>query len=670
MSSLRQGFADLRQRFGTVGQQAGLAKFRTPGIVFFIALALWILLGYFAPDSIWYTISKLVLTVDAVVIGIRLLPLLANRSLWSLRSRLLVVYLLIGILPIILILTLVGLSAWALTSEVAIYLARSELDRRLGMIKGGADSLHHEHGEQRYLAAGQFYGWMKDYYPGFAIYLHDANGDRSYPVNAPALNLSPEWRNADGLIYRQNRFYGWTHIKNADEEITIIAPFSRQMIATLIPNLGIINLHEPSTPARRFKPDDPNPDFKFESNNADPVPVNRLPPAKGRLDIPVRWFSSRMHQRWNAPNQQHDAVLEVETRPSAVLANLFTDSDFMRTTLMMIIIVIAIVFLLSEIVAACMGASLSMRITRAVNELYEGTRRIIYGDFQHRIPLRGQDQLGELSMSFNQMTENLERLLSVEKEKQRLQAEVEIAREVQNQLYPKTAPCGGSLHLTVHCEPARMVSGDYYDYQSLSNSHMSFAIGDVAGKGISAALLMATLQAALRAQISYSLDCENLTDLSAAQLVSQLNQQLYAHTSPEKYATFFFAIYDEQSSTLCYTNAGHLSPMLVRNGTVTALDSNGTVVGAFPFSKFGSSKIKLERGDLLVCYTDGVTEPENSYGEMFGEDRMMDLIQRHSQENDVEIIKRVVEAVRSWTGSPELYDDVTLMLARHQGSAA
>ena len=112
------------------------------------------------------------------------------------------------------------------------------------------------------------------------------------------------------------------------------------------------------------------------------------------------------------------------------------------------------------------------------------------------------DQLAELTTSFNQMTGNVERLLSIEKEKERLQAELEIAREVQTQLYPRLAPPPCGLKLTVHCEPARMVSGDYYDYETVETSKLAFAIGDVAGKGISAALLMATVQAALRAQIS------------------------------------------------------------------------------------------------------------------------------------------------------------------------
>jgi phosphoserine phosphatase RsbU/P len=262
----------------------------------------------------------------------------------------------------------------------------------------------------------------------------------------------------------------------------------------------------------------------------------------------------------------------------------------------------------------------------------------------------------------------------VEKEKERMQTELEIAREVQAQLYPKGAPPACGLRLTVRCDPARMVSGDYYDYQVLGEKRLAFAIGDVAGKGISAALLMATLQAALRAQLAgrapmHENECSSVPEINCSALVTQLNRQLYATTAPEKYATFFFALWDEASRTLTYTNAGHLSPLLIRKGEVLPLDSNGLVVGAIPFAKYDESCLTVQPGDLLVCYTDGITEPENAYGEMFGEERLIELVRKHAHQDDHDIVRIVMEAVRSWTGSPELFDDMTLLLARQVDAA-
>jgi len=143
-----------------------------------------------------------------------------------------------------------------------------------------------------------------------------------------------------------------------------------------------------------------------------------------------------------------------------------------------------------------------------------------------------------------------------------------------------------------------------------------------------------------------------------------LSQQLHAHTSPEKYATFFFGVFDDESGLLTYTNAGHLPPILVRRGAPQLLEVNGMVVGAFPFSKWSESQLKLESGDLLVCYTDGVTEPESEFGEMFGEQRLMELLVKHCDADTQEIVARVSESVRQWTGSSDLQDDMTLLVAR------
>jgi sigma-B regulation protein RsbU (phosphoserine phosphatase) len=150
----------------------------------------------------------------------------------------------------------------------------------------------------------------------------------------------------------------------------------------------------------------------------------------------------------------------------------------------------------------------------------------------------------------------------------------------------------------------------------------------------------------------------------AAQLVAQLNLQLYQNTSPEKYATFFFGAYDDRHSILTYTNAGHLPPVLIRNGEPTRLEVNGLVVGAFPFATYEQTEIALLPGDLLVGFTDGATEPENEFVEEFGEERLIELLLRNRQRPVREIIEEVIQAVSRWTGRPELQDDMTLLVAR------
>jgi phosphoserine phosphatase RsbU/P len=338
----------------------------------------------------------------------------------------------------------------------------------------------------------------------------------------------------------------------------------------------------------------------------------------------------------------------------------------------LIFVGVALLFLLFELGSLIVGISLTRTITGAVHNLYEGTQKVSHGDFSHRIAVEGNDQLADLGTSFNQMTANLERLIVVEKEKERLQSELEIAREVQMQLFPKENPVLRTAQILGVCHPARMVSGDYYDFVSLPDSTLALAIGDVAGKGISAALLMAAIQSTMRTQLTAAAPMaasagngRSHYPFSTARLVSLLNKHIYANTSAEKYATFCFGLFDENRSVLTYTNAGHLPPILMRRGEPFAeLEVTGTVVGAFPFSRYEEQEIALESGDLLVAYTDGVVEPEDPYGEQFGEDRLKDLLVKHGGAESSEIIAKVMEAVEQWTASTELQDDMTMLVVR------
>jgi phosphoserine phosphatase RsbU/P len=667
-----------RQALRTTAKRLGAS-----GIDFVVTLA-FCFLFYFTGHGLLTALCVLALIPPALILIFRGLRYVREHALWSVRNRLLFVYGLFGFLPLILVFVLVALGVWAMMSELAIYLASSALDRRLDAVREAAEFLHSVPVDQRPMAAQHVLEAHSREFPGVWIDLKDDTGEHRLPKNSPAVQIPEAWKTVNGLLFDNGHFYAWAHIADNDQQITLIAPLSDETISNLVPHLGVIALVEPNE--REHKPpisaggmhietagDGKDDNLTFVApEGSDRTHTSHLPPPVNRLDVQVAWPSTRPHYHLDRPGETHPGVLWVQSRPSAVFRSFFAGSEFLRGILFDGIVAIAVLFLLVELVALIIGVSLSRRITTSVRQIYEGTRRVIHGDFRHRIPVRAGDQLGELASSFNQMTGNLERLMAVEKEKERLQTELEIAREVQDQLYPKEEPPRGGLQVTARCDPARLVSGDYYDYQALLHGKMAFAIGDIAGKGISAALLMATLQAALRAQVSQSQpagDSASVSELDPAILVSKLNQQIYAHTSPEKYATFFFALYDESTRGLTYTNAGHLAPLLFRNGSVVPLDSNGTVIGAFPFSKYDESSLTFAAGDLLVCYTDGITEPENAYGEMFGEERLIDLVKRHVHRNDHEIIQIVFEAVRSWTGAPELSDDMTLLLARQVQSA-
>jgi sigma-B regulation protein RsbU (phosphoserine phosphatase) len=192
-------------------------------------------------------------------------------------------------------------------------------------------------------------------------------------------------------------------------------------------------------------------------------------------------------------------------------------------------------------------------------------------------------------------------------------------------------------------------------------------VGDISGKGISAALLMASIQSALHAQFYDGHQPNILSEealKSSAGVVGRLNRQLYASTPTEKYATFFYAIYDAATRKLTFTNAGHPPPFYFHRGKVERLETGGTVVGLFGPATYEQAVIQLEPGDMLVAFTDGMTEPENSFGEEFGEDRLLEVAQRAAASSPDEMVREIYRTVNDWTGSPDLQDDMTLVVAR------
>ncbi len=628
---------------------------------FVAALVVYLILRVAWPGSGLEIFAALVTYALGGWLALRLLRLGLRKFTWRLRNRLVVTYLFIGVLPVLLVLTLVGLGGYMLAGQMATYLVRSELDRRLVALRSVAGDLEASPGNLQNIATREV-----QHFPGLIVCISERGETRDWPADAK-LSIPPDLgANATGVVYRGGRYYAWADTASGEARMLALVPLTRRYLSSLEPGLGEIYFLF-SGARDGNKPGASDADFKPSAAGGEESTVP-VPPPVNRFDVDVRWWSLMQATDWSHPEQTERALLAVHTRPSAILgAILSPGADESQGGVLAIFYGVAIAFLVVGVAGLMIGISISRNITGAVHSLYAGTQRVMHGDFSHLIQVKGRDQIAELATSFNTMTQNLEHLLAVSKEKERLETEIEIARGVQDQLYPKAPPVMEGLEVLGMCHPARMVSGDYYDYQ-LVDGKLAIAIGDVAGKGISAALLMATIQAAVRMELRASTEslngAMNGTRFSTARMVSELNLQLHATTSPEKYATFFFAIYDPVTGVLTYTNAGHLQPVLFRGGAATPLDVNGTVVGAFPFSKYEESKLELRAGDLLLCYTDGITEPENEYGEMFGEQRLIEVVAKNADRDEARIIESVMERVREWTGAPELSDDMTVLVAR------
>jgi len=643
---MRKGIVRNWRRLGRVGQ------------AFLITVAAFLLAHFLRAGVAVQIASGLLLVAFGVALAYGIARRVARKAIWRLRNRLIVAYLFIAVVPIVLILALVVFAGRGIIGQVAVYLVDTERSRREANLQREVSSLVRlpPDDPDAYI---QRFMMSRNQLPNTEIVMTGAKEIR-YPVDSK-LEVPEVWESGgeqhmSGLIVRQDgdqpHLYIWAFAAHGENRAVALAPVTHDLLAGLVPKLGDVNF----TPVMGH------------------IQKSHVPPAVNLFDFPVTGVVYPVTvPTWESPEDFYDLYLTVDTRLSAVLGILFGQkgTGFNRKfswgeIALALFIAVSVLFLLLELISLVAGVQLSRSITGAVHQMYEGTLHVKEGDFSYRVPVKGNDQLAELTASFNTMTANLGRLIVVAKEKERLESELAIAREVQDQLFPKDVPFTKTLELKGVCHPARMVSGDYYDFMALPHDSLAFAIGDVAGKGISAALLMATIQSTMRTQISTATANSNgnYKQPSTALMVSNLNRQLYATTAPEKYATFYFAMYDESQHALTYTNAGHLSPLLVRDGHVTLLEPTGTVVGAFPFAVYQEKTVTLEHGDMLVAYTDGLVEPENAYGEMYGEERLQELLIKYTRADSSEIIARAMEAVVQWTGSSELQDDMTMVVAR------
>ena len=264
-------------------------------------------------------------------------------------------------------------------------------------------------------------------------------------------------------------------------------------------------------------------------------------------------------------------------------------------------------------------------------------------------------------VSFDAITQALEeqRRSAAEKleSERRAAQELEIAKQVQARLFPQGPPPSKTLEVQGLCIPARHVGGDYYDFLDLGRGRIGLVIGDIVGKGIAAALLMANLQANVRSQCAVSRD-------DPQRLLRSVNLLFAENASDCSFATLFFAEYDDNTGLLRYVNCGHLSALLLRSdNTLERLESTATVLGVFREWNCSIEERRLFPGDLLALYTDGVTESFNDAGEEFGEQRLIEALRRHRELPSQNLMASIVEEVRRFSPH-EQHDDITLIVAR------
>ena len=704
------------------------------GAAFWLALSIALLETLKLVPGGWgslFTVLQIFSGIALIGVGVPLiLRFIRQRLLWSLRSRLILTYLLFGAAPLVLGVTLVGVFAYLAAGQFAIHLTDSRLlterDRMRGqngnrfgrMLQAAGITPDRQAGvKPQDLAAAlpadrdpnplditrtALHTQSRLFLDGVPIVVSETSSASPAPVRTP-LGL-PVWASSlpdghfSGLVLDGDDLYlvAINQQQLADRRVMSLLtsiPVDAPLMNIVADGLGRAELFGISTEPGKAEGTAKE---RRARATANAVAGGTAPPGVNVADIQVSFVSTISVTDWDTGTL--DAIpIHVDSRPSLLYKQLFGGSlggvitSFYRTALIVLVIVFALILAL----AFYLAVRLVRTITRSVADLYSATQSIDRGDFNHRIPVLGIDQLSGLGKSFNDMTTSLQRLLVEQQEKERLQNELSIAQEVQANLFPHADCDLANLQLHGVCRPARSVSGDYYDFivfHSEANMHgklrtetgVGIALGDISGKGISAALLMATLHSAVRAyrfaseEVLYAenpiagltVSREEVGDdagelfQSPGRILSLLNRHLYRSTQPEKYATLFLAHYDAATSWLTYSNAGQLPPfVLSTNGNIRRLDVGGTVVGLMDGMHYDEDRFQMLSGDILIAYSDGVTEPENDFGD-FGEERLIEVVTRYRNEPLHVISAQVMQALDAWIGAEEQPDDITLVLAR------
>ncbi|HEY2460147.1 MAG TPA: PP2C family protein-serine/threonine phosphatase [Candidatus Acidoferrum sp.] len=615
---------------------------------------------------------KFLALLSAVYLLFHLMALGRSRLLWSLRNRLIVAYLFSVVVPILLVVILAVLAGQFLYSQLGSYLLTEDIQRRIALIADIGEHIAAAHGslptgvtqeESEDILAAQSHAIHDRELPGLTIEFSD-------DLTLLRKLAGPNRDSFSGLMQQEGTL-SLVSVRRIESSknprvVQLRVPVKPEFLASIAPDLGAIQIN-----LMRVHLGGNASGVIYSTGSAQYETAGQIVAHNRTLQPPELWVDSAVNVVSRLPDsvfvpkeggvdRARPVFAVFSARPSKLNGRMFASLGELRDYYLFRLGGFAILFLLIEIAAFSTGLVLTRRITRAVADLYTATQFVKSGDWTHRVRIERRDQLGVLGESFNEMTESISGLIEEQKQRQRLQNEISIAREVQDQLFPSSLPSVPGVEIEAICKAARSVSGDYYDFIQLSPTHLAIAIADISGKGISAALLMASLQAALRSQVL----ADGSEKLSTAELVSRLNKHLVRNTGDDRFATFFIAVYDSATRTLRYTNAGHLPSFLISRNSVVHLDKGGMVLGVVEDYIYEEGCVTVHPESVLVGYSDGLVEPENVYGEEFGIRRLEQAAIRVQDSSPRAVAEALMAAAEEWAGTPEQADDMTVIVTR------
>ncbi len=608
-----------------------------------------------------------------------------DHLLWSLRNRLVAAYIFIAVVPVLLLLAMAGLAAYLLYWQLGSYVIYTEMEEREQRVGVVATALATSYAAEATLGSSA---------AGLALPVDPATYIKNAMTELPGLRV--ETGKGEELLhtkdpYARDRFRGLVFsdgqlaLRAAVERptpagrilVSVIVPITPELIDTLALELGPVQFNVLRPESGNVKSEIPIVIGTQQYASVEqigtldrPVPKAVNPFDKlitGIVGLEVLDLDQKQGQTSSAR-----VFASFSTRPSLLNRRLFSPLGDLGGAAATALLVVGAVFLFIEFVSLVTGIIMTRTITTAVSSLYSATQHVQDGDLSYRVRIPHRDQLAALGESFNSMMQSVSTLIEEQRQRQKLENELSIAHEVQQQLFPRSVPNLQGIEIEAICRPARVVSGDYYDFIRISPTRLAIAVADISGKGISAALLMANVQAALRSDVLRYRNGQpgiRQEQIDTAEIVSHLNLHLFRNTSDERYATVFFGVYDTVTRQLHYTNAGHLPPIYISGGKVRRLETGGMVVGLFNDVPFEQGAVEIEHGGMLVAYSDGLIEPENVYGEEFGTERLVEVATRNKDQSSHAIAEALMHASEEWSGSPEQADDMTLIVMRFSGAS-
>ena len=615
-------------------------------------------------------LARVALFVYALAYGWRAASWVLRSLLFKIRTKLLLSYVFIAVVPVLLLTLLFAVAGLLFGGLVASHLVTTELDRQSERLASQARRLTDALEPPAEPASARLRPLLAELlaqHPGAG---HAVVCPGRAPLQAGQAPLAaPDW-------WQTPEFHGL--VEDGEREVVralrrgpqgclvlLELPLDEKLMAELEPRAGIAFIATLAQLGGKATLSSGGEGLKVEVDLDEKEAERRAERVAARAQaVGARGptFAAPIDRTGWRDGRVSQSALLFTFAPRAVLRQLAPGSLGLGDRLVQAFGVLAVVFLAMYGVALVFGALLARSITRSVHALSRGTQRLRQGDFQHRIPIKSRDQLGELADSFNLMAAGIQDLLRQQGEKERLEEELRIARQIQMSLLPQRAVEMSGLRVAALCLPATEVGGDYYDLLPLGPDRLAVVVADVSGKGTSAALYMAELKGLV-------LSLSRVHD-SPARLLCEANRILAQSLDSRTFITMTYAILDLARRRLRFARAGHnpLIRLAAGEGRSQVLAPPGLGLGIDRGEAFDrileEAEVPLDPGDLLVFFTDGLSEAMNPQSELFGERRLRDVIEQASELGSEELKERILDEIRRFVAGAAQHDDMTLVVLR------